>query len=216
MGKEHVAQAQVGVRSAVKRPTARVLIFLKTQRTRESWTADLTAPASDQQPHGASRERVSLPPGTFFPGELPHAEWGKEGRCDHHPIKLPDAEWGKEGRCDHHPITAPQAQGSELMSGLRVVTGACGTAEGEGHELAAGTDKAKGGSHPRRSGLSRQGSTKAGGPEGGQCDGAARMPGGRDLSRRPSSQPAPIQAEVGAVSTLLLSQMMRLTRFGKS
>ena len=62
-------------------------------------TADLTAPASDQQPHGGSRERVSLPPGTFFPGELP------------------DAEWGKEGRCDHDPITAPQAQGSELMSG---------------------------------------------------------------------------------------------------
>ena len=61
---------QVGVRSVVKRPTARVLIFLKTQRTRESWTADLTAPASDQQPHGRARERVSLPPGTFFPGEL--------------------------------------------------------------------------------------------------------------------------------------------------
>ena len=155
-------------------------------------TADLTAPASDQQPHGGSRERVSLPPGTFFPGELP------------------DAERGKEGRCDHDPITAPQAQGSELMSGLRVVTGACGTAEGEGHEPAAGTDKAKGGRHPGRSGLSRQGSTKARGPEGGQCDGAARMLGGRDLSGCPFSQPAPVQAEVGAVPMLLLSQTMRL------
>ena len=80
--------------------------------------------------------------------------------------KLPDAEQGKEGRCGHHPITAPQAQGSELMSGLHVVTGACGTAEGEGRGPAAGTDKAKGGRCSGRAGLSGQGLTEAGGSRG--------------------------------------------------
>lgn len=131
--------------------------------------------------------------------------------------KLPDADRGKEGRCGHHPITALQAPGSELMSGLRMVTGACGTAEGEGHELAAGTDKAEGG----RPVPGEQDSTdrvwmRWEAPEGGQRGGAARGPGGRDLFRCPSSQPAPVPAEVGAVPTLLLPQTVRRTWFGKS
>lgn len=131
--------------------------------------------------------------------------------------KLPDAERGKEGRCGHHPITALQARGSELMSGLRMVTGACGTVEGEEREPAAGTDKAEGVRPvPGQQDSTDRARLRRETPEGGQPGGAARAPGGRDLSRRPSSQPAPVRAEVGAVPTLLLPQTMRRTRFVKS
>ena len=73
-----------------------------------------------------------------------------------------------------------------------MVTGACGTAEDEGHEPAAGTDKAEGGRPvPGEQDSTDRARLRWEAPEGGQCGGAARAPGGRDLSRRPSSQPAP-------------------------
>ena len=98
-----------------------------------------------------------------------------------------------------------------------MVTGACGTAEDEGHEPAAGTDKAEGGRPvPGEQDSTDRARLRWEAPEGGQRGGAARAPGGRDLSRRPSSQPAPVWAEVGAVPTLLLPQTVRRTRFGKS
>lgn len=98
-----------------------------------------------------------------------------------------------------------------------MVTGACETAEGEEREPAAGTDKAEGGRPvPDEQDSTDRARLRREAPEGGQRGGAARMPGGRDLSRQPSSQPAPVQAEVGAVPTLLLPQTMRRTRFGKS